>query len=352
MARILFALIWLIVLAAAAHADETTELDIRLLAKDSLKTSDGCSFGVWQSNRDPAKDKYAYVLYRGFHDAHPLPALVKIGKKVIELEKVDPGLEGSTVTDKLQLFHSSDRELTVLLEVLKSSFARYDTIIDKARLTFIQRGKLPFVMTVKGAMSCTGSGNDAAASDAADAEPASSGPVLPANLDPNGIKLGKGRDFSSLKKIPAHIARLAADLGESCDVASTPGAGASYPISDAMTLWQLPCALYASNASSVFATALNGTPHAILLEVPDPKAESGGEPGYDILNAVVTPGKGLITSTNINAAGNCGSVDIFQLVEADGESVELKLLETRHKEDCKGPAMEPHQFPLTYRAKN
>ena len=126
----------------------------------------------------------------------------------------------------------------------------------------------------------------------------------------------------------------------------------SYAISDAMTLWQLPCALYASNASSVFAAALNGTPHAILLEVPDPKAPNSNEPSHDVLNAIVTPGKGLITSSNINAAGNCVSIDHYQLVEADGESVEFKLLESRNKQDCSGPALEPHKFPLTYRARN
>ena len=142
-----------------------------------------------------------------------------------------------------------------------------------------------------------------------------------------------------------------ADLGEACDVENTSGAGMSYPISDAMTLWQLPCALYASNASSVFATALNGTPHAILLEVPDPQGGNSGEPSHDILNAVVTPGKGIITSSNINAAGNCGSIDHYQLVEADGESVELKLLESRNKQDCTGPSLEPGQFPVTYRAR-
>lgn len=352
MARILLSLLCLIAFGSAVPADDTDKLNIRLLAKSTLKTSDGCAFGLWQSDRDPAKDKYAYVLYRGFHDSQPLPALVKVGKQLIELEKADPGLEGSTVTDKLQLFHSPDRELSVLLEVLKSSFDRYDTIIDKARLTFIQRGKLPFIMTVKGAMSCSGGGSDAAASDAASAESASAGPVLPTNLDPNGIKLGKGKPFNSLSDIPAHIARLAIDLGEACDVSNTSGAGMSYAISDAMTLWELPCALYASNASSVFATALNGTPHAILLEVPDPKAPNSNEPTNDILNAVVTAGKGLITSSNINAAGNCGSVDHYQLVEAEGESIELKLLESRGKQDCKGPALKPHQFPLIYRAKN
>ena len=264
--------------AAAVAAADGNKLDMRLIPKGAVKTSDGCSFALWQQDRDPQKDKYAYAFYVGFHDAHPLPALIKVGKNVVEVEKIDPGIDTSTVTDKVQLFRSADKKITVVLELIEVKTEGYKTNVEKARLTFIQREKLPFVMTAKGGFACEEQRTAVNDTPPAPEKPKPPATQLPPNLDPNGIKLGPGKPFAAMKQVPAHIAKLVADTGEACDVASTPGAGMSFAISDAMTLWQLPCALYASNASSVFAVALNGTPHATLLEIPDEPDKGGGAP--------------------------------------------------------------------------
>ena len=71
--RICASLIALMLSCMAAFAADENKLDVRLLPKTAVKTSDGCAFALWQRNRDPHKDKYAYAFYVGFHDAHPLP---------------------------------------------------------------------------------------------------------------------------------------------------------------------------------------------------------------------------------------------------------------------------------------
>lgn len=351
-------LVFMMVLACGLAAGTGTataagenKLDMRLLPKSAVKTSDGCSFALWQKDRDPKTDKFAHAFYVGFHDGQPLPALIKIGKALVEVEKIDPGFDTSSVTDKVQLFRSADKKTTVVLELLEVKTEGDRTLVDAARLTFIQREKLPFVMTAKGGFACekqTGSADDDR--PVPERPAATPSAQLPPNLDPNGLKLGAGKSFAALSGVPGHIAKLVADTGEACDVANTPGAGTSYSISDAMTLWKLPCALYASNSSSVFAVALNGTPHATLLEIPTQPGQAAGAPSYDVLNAEIHAQHGLLISSNINGAGNCGSLDTYQLVEADGESVEFKLLERREKSECSGPSLQPEHFPLTYRA--
>ncbi len=99
-----------------------------MLSKSAVKTSNGCAFALWQRDRDPVKDKYAYV----FYDGPPLPALVKIGKNVIELEKVDSGFLNSTAMDKLQLFRDSASSLSVLLELTKLELSKNPSKVEEA----------------------------------------------------------------------------------------------------------------------------------------------------------------------------------------------------------------------------
>ncbi len=117
-----------------------------------------------------------------------------------------------------------------------------------------------------------------------------------------------------------------------------------------MTLWQLPCALYSSNATSVLITALNGTKFANMLEVPNIPRQNSGEPNHELMNMVLKPKNALVTTSNINTAGNCGTFERYQLIVAEGEAIEIKLLEARAKESCKGPEISPENLPLLYRA--
>ncbi len=344
------------------QAAEDRKINVRLFGKQTLKGYEGCYLALWQSNRSPDKDKFAYVLFVRFFDAHPAPALVRIGKNVLELDKADTGLNNSTILDKVQLFRSPDNSTKALLEMIDTARADNLTRINKAQLTFIQRGKLPFVMSVKGRAGCDDKKDQ---SDAAQAQvapapkpvksQAAKTQAKPArrrlNLDPAAVRLDRGIEFNSLREVPGPVRKLVEDNSAACDNKNTTGSGVRYAISDAMTLWQMPCAIYASSASAVFVTALNGTPYANLVELPGRPGEQTNEPRYDILNPVVDYKRALVSAYDVNSRGTCGTVEHFQLIVVEGEAVEFKLLEQRKKPDCAGREMDPDNFPLTYRAK-
>ncbi len=336
--------LWLHLLGGVVSADEHNKIDLRLLTKKSVVGADGCGLGFWQRNRDPNKDKFAYVFYLNFHDAHPTPPIIKIGKKRYELDRVDFGNINATATDAYQVFRSADKKITVLLEIQKTHQDGDNFEVDKAQLTFVMVGKLPFRMNVIGRMACEYPDDEPAAKAAPVRAP------KPSNLDPNAVRLGREVSYNAFRKVPRHVVQLVRDNSEACDIDNGPEYASSYAISDAMTLWQLPCALYASNATSVLITALNSTKFANMLEVPDVPGNSSGEPNYALMNMVLKPKNAIVTTSNINTAGNCGSFERYQLIVAEGEAIEIKLLEARGKESCNGPEIAPEKLPLLYQA--
>lgn len=358
----LFALIlvFAVVFQTQAFAADRDKINLRLFGKSALDGYQGCSFALWQRNRDPETDKFAYVFHVRFHDAHPMPALVKIGKQVLELEKVEIGVKDSGLSDKFQLYRDARNTTTLLVEIRKEERVGDQTFVSDARLTFVQRNKYPFVMRVKGGFRCPKRKGDDAADAMADAA-SDTAPVgkpaktprrvyLPPNLDRDGVKLGRKVEFSKLSQVPRHVRKVVSDNGEACNLDNVPGAGAKYAISDAMTLWVVPCDLFASNSSVMLVTALNGTRHAIGLEIPK-RPGRGGEPGYDIAWPVIYPRAGVVKVSAMGRRGDCGTVEFYQLVVVEGEAVELKLLEVREKNDCDGVRVRPENLPLVYRAK-
>jgi len=364
-----FLLVISMLLPSAVFAADDNKINLRLFGKSVVGSYQGCSFALWQRNRDPGKDKFAYVFFVRFHDAQPMPALVKIGKKVLELEKVEIGIKDSGLSDKFQLYRDAEKTTSLLIEIQEEKRVGDNTVVAKARLTFIQRNKFPFVMRVKGGFRCPEANSKAANDDASagaergeqpvPGQPVSGHPVpdkpgravLPTNLDPNGVRLGTKVEFNSLSKVPRHVLQVVRDNGNACNLDNVAGHGARYAISDAMTLWLVPCDIFAANSSGMLITALNGTKHAVGLSLPKRPGQGGGEPGYDMLWPVIHPKSGVVTVTSMGRRGDCGTVEHYQLIVAEGESVELKLLEVREKNDCNGVKVAPENLPLVYRAR-
>lgn len=339
------------------YAADKDKINLRLFGKSVLDGYQGCSFALWQRNRNPQKDKFAYVFYVRFHDSQPMAALVKIGKTILALDKVEIGIKDSGLSDKFQLYRDQKKTTTLLIEIIQETRVGDNTNVSKARLTFIQPNKYPFSMTVKGGFRCQTSGDDSGASSEEQPKPvkklakkAGKRAYLPPNLDSNAVRLGRKENFNQLSEVPRHVQRVVRDNGEACNLDNVPGAGSKYAISDAMTLWVMPCDLFASNSSVMLVTALNGTKHAIGLEIPKRPGRSG-EPGYDMLWPVFHPRSGVVVVSAMGRQGDCGTVEYYQLIVAEGESVELKLLEVREKSDCNGVKVRPENLPLVYRAK-
>jgi hypothetical protein len=164
----------------------------------------------------------------------------------------------------------------------------------------------------------------------------------------SGLRLGAPVDYDSLTSVPAPVlSAIAADAPE-CEPDTTAGYSTAYAISDEMTLWQVPCNLYASSASSAFAVTWTYHPdQATVLLFPAP-------PGMDmsdyaeLLNATVDPASGTVSSYSLDSGGDCGSFNRFELVDAEGETVEFALREFREKPVCDGVQTDPSGFPLVY----
>jgi hypothetical protein len=133
-----------------------------------------------------------------------------------------------------------------------------------------------------------------------------------------------------------------------CEPETTAGYSSAYAINDEMTLWQIPCNLYASHASSVFAVSWTYYPdHATVLLFPAPPGS--GQPEYaGILGATVDPATASVTSVSLDSGGDCGVYEKFELHDAEGETVEFVLRELRRKQTCDGIESDPAAYPLIY----
>jgi len=319
-----------------AAADDANEIDLKLFGENVIQGWDGCRFGLWQKNRNPTEDRYAYVFFAPIPDGEALPAWVRIGDDVIEVSQRDIGAASTGMLEPFRLYRDFDNDLTVMMEIFEQTRTDQGIEIADARLTFVQDDRFPFAIRVKGLNGCPGAAVEAASSNAG---------------SDDAIRLGAPVGFDSLGDVPAPVLRAIATDAAECEPELTAGYSTAYAISDEMTLWQVPCNLYATHGSSVFAVSWTYHPdHATVLLFPAPP--SMNLPDYaGLMNAAVDPASGTVTSYSLVSGGDCGSFDKFQLSLAEGETVEFRLLEFREKTVCDGVETVPADFPLVYQSR-
>lgn len=121
----------------------------------------------------------------------------------------------------------------------------------------------------------------------------------------------------------------------------------AFRISAEMAVWQIPCDLFAYNASSVFVLVPVAQPDKFkFLDFQAPPGRTREDP-YVLINpewnarahtvASFAKGRGL---------GDCGTYEVHKLV--DGR---FQLMEFREKENCDGKPTPPAQYKLVYRAR-
>jgi hypothetical protein len=317
-----------------ARADDANEIDLKLFGENVIQGWDGCRFALWQANRNPDEDRFAYVFFAPIPDGEALPGWVKIGQDVIEVSKRDIGSADSGMLEPFQLYKSADGKLTVLVEINDQTRSDRGIEINDARVTFLRSDKFPFPVRVRGLNGCTGSSGDG---DTAQAAPGGQ----------DGLSLGQPVDFDSLDQVPAPIMRAIANEAPECEPENTAGFSSAYSVNDDITMWQIPCVLYARNASSVFALSWTYYPdHASVLLFPSPPGSSQADHA-EVLNAVVDPATATVTSDD--GGFDCGVREQFQLRDAEGETLEFVLLEVREKTNCDGIETDPREYPLVFR---
>lgn len=326
----------LVVFANTARADDANDIDLKLFGENVIQGWEGCRLGLWQHNRNPDENRYAYVLFAPIPDGEALPAWVKIGDEIIEVSPRDIGSADAGMLEPFRLYRDAENKLTVMMEVFEQNRTDEGIEIADGRLTFLRNDKFPFAIRVKGLNGCPGAQSK---TDAADLDTDSQ------------LSLGSPVGFDSLDSVPAPVLRAIAAEASECESETTAGYSSAYSISDEMTLWEVPCNLYASHGSSVFAVSWTYHPdHASVLLFPAP-------PGMNIadyaglMNATVDPATATVTSYSLDSGGDCGSFDKFQLIVAEGETVEFKLVEFREKTDCDGVETDPATFPQVYQGR-
>lgn len=334
--------------SVAQEGGASREIDLYLFGKNVVEDYNGCHIAFWQANKNPKKDKYAYVFYAPFNDGEELPGWVRIAKKTFELTRQDKGQYTGQGLEALRLYRTSKGTYTLLAEIIDQRIAGNDIIVDKAKLTIIRSKHDPFVITVKGQLACPQSAYE----DAGAAEPDS--PAQQGALYGDAISLGRAVGFNSLGTVPGGVLDAVRRDAPNCDPSATPGIGAKYAVSSAMTLWEIPCNLYARTGTSVFVTSLNDNPgySSILGLPPLPDGSSGSDFLYEMRLPIVSPQSATFVSEFYDGDGTCGSYEKYQLRAVEGEALEFFLIEYRNKPDCDGRQGDPRDFPLVYRAGN
>ena len=158
--------------------------------------------------------------------------------------------------EPFRLYRDAESKLTVMMEIFEQARTNAGIEISDARLTFLRNDKFPFKIRVKGLNGCPGSGgtSESAAPDADDR-----------------LRLGAPVGYDSLDSVPSPVLRAIAAEATECEPEMTAGYSTAYAISDEMTLWEVPCNLYATHGSSVFAVSWTYHPdHATVLLFPAP----------------------------------------------------------------------------------
>lgn len=340
-----------LVLSASAMAQESAksrEINLYLFGKNVIEEYDGCHIAFWQANKNPKKDKYSYVFYAPFNDGEELPGWVRIAKKTYEMSRQDKGTSTGQALEALRLYRTSKGTYTLLAEILEQRVVGNDILVDKGKLTIIRPKHDPFVITVKGQLACPQSAYE----DTGAAEP--DYPAQQGSLYGDPISLGRAVGFNSLNSVPGGVLQAVRRDAPNCDPSATPGLGAKYAVSSAMTLWEIPCNLYARTGSAVFVTSLNHNPdYSSVLGLPAlPDGSSGSGFLYEMRLPTVSPSSATFVSEFYDGDGTCGSYEKYQLRAVEGEALEFFLIEYRNKPRCDGREEEPRNFPLVYRAGN
>lgn len=343
-------------IAPPALAQDENEKDhtiaLKLFGENVIDGYDGCALSFWQDNRDPSSDKFAYVFFAPIHDSSQLPGWVKIGNDIREYERQDTSEGGYDYLAYHQLFKASS-DSWMILEIKEQRREGNDILIDLAELTFVEPDKSPFTSVAKGKMGCPARMyEEVEAEQGATNKSSNSAPKTYTSLYGDPISLTLEQEFDGHSAVPKQILNYIAQNYASCDL-DNPGYGARFAVSEQMSLWQVQCALYASNSTSNYFLAFNDNPdHFVALYANHPPDLIGFDDGdlKELLNPFVEPNSGHITASEVSNSG-CGSFWRYALRAVEGETIEAFLVEYRSKQECDGNYIDPEKMPLIFEAK-
>ncbi len=331
---------------APARPDET-KLDLKLFDKAEVDRSKGCSVALWQANRDPDNDRYAFIFTEALTGQNHVrqPARIKVGEKVLPMTRVAIGGKvGGYGLYSYQLYRLGEGDGFAVLDLKLGEIEGEAVEIESGTLTVSMAGKQQARVTVKGGAGCM----TAPAAASPPAAPASAAPpaaaAAPASLD--GI-------FSRYAVRPAQIPRtLPATLKSrfGCDPEMLKAGVTGFQMSEESAIWELPCQRFNIQANAVYALVYLPEPAQNLrfLSFKAPPGKKRTSAPAELMSPEWNVKTRTVTGTALGRSeGDCGVYERHR-VGADGEFV---LVEYREKVACDGKASKPEQFPLVYRAR-
>lgn len=347
---------------ASQAAAETPQkkVDLELFEKSEVDRSKGCSVVLWQHNRDPETDKYAYLFAETLigQNFTRQPGRIKIGGVVKTLKRLAKG--GKTTGYDLyefQLYQLPAANEFVVLE-LKLAEEEGETVdVQDGRMTVIMDGKQPFRVSVKGNAGCMtpaapDSGQKSAPSRKSEAAPPAEKTESAPAASLQSAEVGPGmfeRYPVSSKQVPAKMT-AAAKKQFGCEPALVKKGVMAFQLSEEAAIWQIPCGDYGAKSSAVYAIVYIPEPSADFKFLPLilPKGVSRSLGDHALMDPVWDIKSRTVTGIHIEGNGSdCGQYERYQVNSEGG----LRLVEFREKTNCDGRRLAPKDFLLVFKAK-
>lgn len=332
-------------------------IDLKLFGKHEIEGGlSTCHLAFWQNNRDPDLDQYAYIIYMPFdRDGVQMQAVIEIGKEKIALTESARGDFDPPARLGYRLYSSADHATHVLVRIEEAVVTGSLQTVSKATVTVVREDLPPFVAGAKGVIGCPGSpapGSAQAAPEPAFDEGAAAGGPLP-YTGPVGLPLTPPVMLTATGEVPAAVRReIATYAPDQCSEPETLAyPGQRYGLGESFILWEVPCFLGAYQGTSIFAITQDPpSDWATMLSLPNPPALEG-ENNAQMTNPEVFAERGIFISTSVGRGeGDCGTYQVFRLMDAPGETFEFQLMEYREKIECDGVQVEPSDWPLQFNA--
>lgn len=321
---------------ATTPAPAVPRIDLKLFETAEIDRSKGCTFVLWQDNRDPDKDRYAYAFAETLGRNHVREnARIRVGSETLTFRRIAVGgaKEFGYKSFPYQLY-KMDKEDSFLILDLKLQDEPGEVVdVTSGTLTIVRPKLPPFAVSVKGNAGC----NTPAAS--ASAPPPQKAPAI----EPPGMFEKYAVRPAS---VPANLKRNAKQKFQCSDKAMS-GTFNGYQMSEESALWEIPCEYYAGQMTYVYALVhvLDPATQHTFRTFDAPKGTSRiGLPGT-LFGPVWDLKTRTVTSITLEGANDCG---IYERHQVTNEGT-FALVEFREKTMCDGKKMPPKDFPLIFR---
>ena len=326
------ATLWTLGITVQALAQASMDVDLNLYEKFEVDRSHGCSVVLWQDDRDPEIDKYAYIFTEklvGDDNKHE-PAHMKIGGKDITLTRIATGGQTNGYGLYEYQLYKLPGDNDYVVQTLQLDELTGETIeITSGKLIIAMDGFPIFRASVKGNAGC----NTPAAIDDSVATPAA-GMFEPYDLTPEQVD----------KEVLA-----AAQKQFDCKPETMKTGVKGFQMSEESAIWQIPCDTFGKQTANLFALVYLTDPKENLsfvkIEGPKGHPRTVGEsqlmsPTWDVKTRTVT---GVSFGSE---AGDCGVLESYKVNESGG----FDLVEYRQKKACDGKVVKPAEFTKLFPA--